>query len=83
MTISKQLKEAIQKSDQTFYRIAKDAGVNWSALQRFITGERPNIRIDTVDRLCEYFGLELQPKQAADKQPANKRRTTAKKKAGK
>ena len=33
-------------------------------VHRFVTGERPNIRIDTVDRLCAYFGLELTPGKA-------------------
>jgi DNA-binding Xre family transcriptional regulator len=73
MAIAEQLREAIRGSNETFYVIAKDAGVNWSALQRFVTGERPNIRIDTVEKLCEYFGLEL----------AKKKPGTAPKEAGK
>ena len=70
MTVSAQLKAAIEARDATFYRIAKDAEVNWSALQRFVDGTRPDFRISTVDRLCEYLGLELQPK----KRPHGKRR---------
>jgi DNA-binding Xre family transcriptional regulator len=60
-TISDQLRRAIQDSDETLYRIAKDAGVDWGALQRFLDGSRPNIRIDTVDKLCAYFDLALRP----------------------
>jgi hypothetical protein len=63
MTISDQLRAAIEASDSTFYRIAKDAAVNWSALQRFVDGTRPDIHISTVDKLCEQLGLELQPKK--------------------
>ena len=63
MTISSQLKAAIKATDATFYRIAKDADVDWGTLQRFVDGTRPNIRIDTVDKLCECLGLELQPKE--------------------
>ena len=47
----------------TFYRVAKDAGVDWGTLQRFVDGARPNIRIDTVGKLCECLGLELQTKK--------------------
>lgn len=62
MTISEQLRAAIEAADDTYYRIAKDAEVDWGTLQRFVDGRRPNIRIDTIDKLCEYLGLELRPK---------------------
>ena len=61
--ISDQLRTAIQNVDVTLYRIAKDAGVDWGTLQRFLDGTRPNIRIDTVDKLCEHLGLELKPRK--------------------
>ncbi len=60
MTISSQLRAAIKATDATLYRIAKDAEVDWGTLKRFVDGTRPNIRIDTVDKLCEQLGLELQ-----------------------
>jgi DNA-binding Xre family transcriptional regulator len=63
MAISDQLRAAIEAKDATFYRIAKDAEVNWSALQRFVNGSRPDIRISTVDKLCACLGLELRPKK--------------------
>jgi DNA-binding Xre family transcriptional regulator len=58
-TISDALRQAIRQSDQTLYRIAKDAEVDWGTLQRFLDGTRPNIRIDTVDQLCRHLGLTL------------------------
>ena len=61
MSISETLRKAIRKSDATLYRIAKDAETDWGTLQRFVDGTRPNIRIDTVEKLCAYFGLELRP----------------------
>ena len=70
MTVSKQLKAAIKAMDVTFYRIAKDADVDWGTLKRFVDGQRPNIRIDTVDKLCECLGLELQPKKRQCKNPS-------------
>lgn len=62
--ISDQLRAAIESSDETYYRIAVDSEVDWGTLQRFVDGRRPNIRIDTVDKLADYFGLELRPKKA-------------------
>jgi hypothetical protein len=63
MTVSSQLRVAIKRADATLYRIAKDADVDWGMLRYFLDGTRPNIRIDTVDKLCECLGLELQPKK--------------------
>ncbi len=63
MSISDQLRAAIDKADVTLYRIAKDSRVDWGTIQRFMDGTRPNIRIDTMERLCEYLGLELRPKK--------------------
>ncbi len=62
MAISDELRAAVAAEDATYYRIAKDAKVDWGTLQRFVDGRRPNIRIDTADKLCEHLGLELRPK---------------------
>ena len=69
MAVSVQLRAAIEKADASLYRIAQDADVDWGMLRYFLDGTRPNIRIDTVDRLCEQLGLELRPK----KKPTKKR----------
>ena len=63
MAISEQLRAAIESREETYYRIAKDAAVDWGTLTRFVDGSRPNIRIDTLDKLCEYLDLELRPKK--------------------
>lgn len=67
MSISDQLRAAIEAQDATLYRLAKDAEVDWGTIQRFLDGTRPNIRIDTIDRLCECLGLELRPKKGRAK----------------
>ena len=64
MSISEQLREAIERSPQTYYRIAKGAGVDWGTLTRFVDGSRPNVRIDTIDKLCDYLELELRPRSS-------------------
>jgi hypothetical protein len=67
MSISYQLRAAIQAQDLTLYRIAKDSDVDWGTLQRFLDETRPNIRIDTVEKLCDYLDLELQSKKKLKK----------------
>jgi DNA-binding Xre family transcriptional regulator len=65
MTVSEQLKQAIERrlKTETLYRIAKESGVAWRVVQRFMTGERPQLRSASVDKLCDYLGLELKPKK--------------------
>ncbi len=62
-TVTEQLRNTIEKSGLTHYRIGKMSGVPHTVLDRFISGERRCLRSDTVDRLCEALGLELKPKK--------------------
>jgi hypothetical protein len=45
MTVSEQLRRELEKATtrMTLYRIAKQSGVSWRVLQRFLTGERPEL----------------------------------------
>jgi DNA-binding Xre family transcriptional regulator len=67
MSISKQLKAAIKAKDAVLLHVANESGVDYGALYRFMNGTRPNIGIGTVEKLCEYLGLELQPKKKTGK----------------
>ncbi len=62
-TVTEQLRNAIEKSGLTHYRIGKMSGVPPNVLDRFINGQRKHLRSDTIDRLCEALGLELKPKK--------------------
>ena len=66
MTLSEQLRAAIENSGLSVYRIAKDSGVPQQTLQRFVTGQRDIRLAQTADRLAEYFGMRL----TAPKRPA-------------
>ncbi len=86
MAITNQLRKAIVDSGQTHYRIGKDAGFAPHILDRFVSGQRPHLRTDTVNKLCEYLGLELcrkkrstAGKQAAKKPSTGSRSASAKK----
>jgi DNA-binding Xre family transcriptional regulator len=70
-TINEQLRKAIRATGETHYRIGKETGIDTRTLDRFMSGERPWLRSDTMDRLCEYLGLELRPKK---RKPSPRRR---------
>ena len=50
--------EAIEASDKTRYRIAKDTGISQPQLSRLMTGER-GLSIDALERLADYLGSEI------------------------
>ena len=62
-TVTEQLRNTIEKSGLTHYRIGKMSSVPPNVLDRFINGQRKCLRSDTIDRLCEALGLELKPKK--------------------
>lgn len=57
-TVSDRLREAIRESNKTMYEVAKEAGVDYSIVRRFLNDER-DMKLATADRLAAYFGLEL------------------------
>jgi plasmid maintenance system antidote protein VapI len=65
MTISDQLRAAIQNSGKTAYAVAKVAGVDPGVVQRFVKGER-GLTLDTVDRLAAALNLELSERRQND-----------------
>lgn len=62
--ISAALREAVERrianGHDTKYSLAKNAGVKYSVLFRWLEGNR-DIRASTIDALAEYLGLELRP----------------------
>ena len=58
MTLQDQLRQAIEDSELTLYRIAKGSGVAYQVLHRFANGER-DLTLATASRLADYFGMRL------------------------
>lgn len=56
-TMSDQVRDAIDASGLSRYRIAKEADVPESSLSRFMAGE--GIGSETLDRIAELLRLEL------------------------
>ena len=53
------LREAAERSGESVYRIAKNAGVDQSTLNKFLNGDRDNLTLAVADRLFKYFGLRV------------------------
>ncbi len=51
------LRQKLEASGESLYRVAKGSGVTWNVAKRFAEGGV--IGTDQFDRLCAYFGAEL------------------------
>ncbi len=60
---SEQLKQLIEESGITRYRIAKDAGVAQSTLSSFFSGNRA-LSLTNINKICELLDLELVPRKS-------------------
>jgi transcriptional regulator with XRE-family HTH domain len=58
MDILDAIREAIEASGKTRYRIAKDMGLNESHLSKLMRGEA-GLSVESLTKLAEYLGLEL------------------------
>jgi hypothetical protein len=63
MTVSEQLESQIRLYPETVYRLSKETGIPQPTLLRFLSGER-GLAMGSIDKLADFFGLELQPKAA-------------------
>ena len=59
--IMEKVVKAIENSGKTRYQIWKDTRVSQTVLHRIINGG--TCSIETLDILCDYFGLELVEKK--------------------
>ena len=50
--------DAIEASEKTRYRIAKDTGISQTQLSRLMSGER-GLSIAALETLADYLGLEI------------------------
>jgi predicted transcriptional regulator len=55
---SEAVRRAVLDSGLTLYRVAKDAGIPYAVLHRFMTGKRA-VSLASFDKLCAYLGLQL------------------------
>jgi ribosome-binding protein aMBF1 (putative translation factor) len=58
MELQDALRQAIVDSGLSYYRLAKDSGVNAAVISRFAAGER-DLRLKTASRIAKALRLEL------------------------
>ena len=53
-----EIRDAIEASGKTRYRIAQESGIAQSVLSRLMSGER-GLSIEALETLADYLGLEI------------------------
>ena len=61
-----QVRQAIDNSGLSRYRIAQDTGIDESTLGKFFHGTR-GLSLDNLDLLCKYLGLRIVMDRKPDK----------------
>lgn len=64
--ICDKLKQAIEKSPKSRYRLSKETGIEQSQLSRFMAGTRI-LGIESIEKLAKALGFELVMKKKAQK----------------
>ena len=57
--LATQLLGMIAETELSVNALAQASGVSQPVLSRIVSGARDNVRLDTADKLCEYFGVRL------------------------
>ena len=60
--MANQLRKAIQDSGKSVTAIASESDIPQPVLHRFVKGER-DLTLRTVEKLADYFRLELRPRK--------------------
>jgi DNA-binding Xre family transcriptional regulator len=63
MDIADILRKVTRQRQLSVYQIAKDTGLNQSGLNQFFNGTKDDLRLSTVQVLCDYLGLEIRQKR--------------------
>jgi plasmid maintenance system antidote protein VapI len=58
-SLADHIRTAAADSGKSVYAIAKEAGVDQSTLNKFLTGARGNLTLDVADRLFRLLGLRV------------------------
>jgi hypothetical protein len=62
ISMTEVVRQAIRNSGQTLYRVAKDSGVNYPIVHRFVV-HNESIALTGFVKLCAYLGLTLKPER--------------------
>ena len=71
--ILQQIRQAIEASDKTRYRLSKETGIAQSQLSRLMTGQE-GLSYENLERLADALGLEIAIRPAKAKTGKSKGR---------
>ncbi|HQX50647.1 MAG TPA: hypothetical protein PLY87_10005 [Planctomycetaceae bacterium] len=57
LSLTDQIRAALENCGETRYRVAKNSGLNEPQLCRFVAGQ--GLSLPALDALAEYLGLEI------------------------
>jgi hypothetical protein len=57
-TLTDQIRDSVQESGLTCYRICAETGINKASMSRFLNGQR-GLSLAHLDRLAELLGLRI------------------------
>jgi len=57
-TFTEQLKQLVEASDKTRYRISQETGIAEGQLSRFVHG-KGGLSLSAIDRICDCLNLKL------------------------
>jgi hypothetical protein len=60
--LTDQLRQAVADSGRTLGGLARDTGIDKSALSRFVNGER-GLSMEALDTIGDYLDLEIKPRK--------------------
>ena len=58
VSMNEQLRDAIERSGKSRYRISLESGVSQAVLSRFVNGHA-DLTVATAEKLCKAIGAEL------------------------
>ena len=59
LSLADHIRRAAEESGLSVNRLATIARVDQSTLNKFLTGSRPNLRLDIAERLFQVLGLKV------------------------
>jgi transcriptional regulator with XRE-family HTH domain len=68
-TLADHLRAAARASGLSVRQLAMRSETDQSTLNKFLNGERPNLRLDIADRLFRVLGLRVVPTTRRPKSP--------------
>ena len=57
--IIRRIEKLCKERKITYYRLAKNSGLNTSTLNSILNGDSKNIKVDTVKKICTGFNISI------------------------